>query len=454
MRGITHNVTVTNRQTRHIRNWNRGSNCSGGGRRMNKNGHFQHWGITEFMTFVKNAQLGIDQGINESPSAAYIERTHERYLNFCSINFLSPTDFPEVKKAFLEGLDRYGYVTGGSRCTIGIPRVHVELEEKVSQVLKKDKTLTFMTGWLANQGFASSLTMKIPVGKENSLNNSDAVIFLDQDSHRSILNSFSGKKHSLVFFKHNDADQLDHLMKKYATRKSAVIIESVYSSDGSVAPMKDILSICDRYGAVSYVDNANGFLVYGAPHRPFYSEFQYLPQASVEMLSFSKSVGLEGGAVSGSTEFIEFMELLSPTAIFTAMIQPPTAMAILKVVELLHSRSEIIDNYLRIVEEFRESLFINKFIISKTPSHFISIFIGKDRDAVFLEQWLKKEKGILAPVFRFPAVKKDKAGLRILPSRCHTRADIERMINALNEANDILKFKDIEKTDPEYVVKR
>lgn len=181
---------------------------------MQKNRHFQNWGIDEFLEGVKKSNLDIDIGVNDNSTSAYVERGGKKYLNFCNINFLSVTDLPEVRQAFLDGSEQYGYVTGGSRSTVGIPKIHADLEEMISRILRKDKTLTFMTGWLANQGFASSVTMRVIGPDRTYLNNSDAVVFLDQDSHRSILDSFHSKKNKIAFFNHNDINHLESLTPK------------------------------------------------------------------------------------------------------------------------------------------------------------------------------------------------------------------------------------------------
>jgi len=347
-----------------------------------------------------------------------VRRDGRELLNLASVNLLAPQAMPEVRETFQEAVEAYGLVTGGSRMTQGVCRPHRQLEELLARATGKEDAITFATGLLANIGFTNAMTTNFALGPSCQLANQDAVFVLDHDSHWSLWKGVShlrmGKR--LFAFRHNDPESLERVLRVHQSDKVVVVFETVYSSDGSAAPVGALRDVCERYAALSYVDDANGFLIYGPAHRPFAAEFAEVGRATFHMVSFSKAVGMEGGGIAGPSDAITAFEWSSGTSMFTAAMQPPTAATACKVAEHLLAVPSLVDRYLDRVRLFREKLLELGCVLNETPSYITSIFIGDDevaaraRDAFF-------ERGLCVPVFRDPAVRRNRAVISPGPGR-------------------------------------
>lgn len=392
------------------------------------------WGFQHFVESSVSEGFLREPVVMQGMSGSRITRNGLPYVNFSGINYLGWQQDPQVLDAFCESVKRYGLSTGGSRATQGVCEPHFRLEALISEHLGKEKTLTFASGMLANLGFINAMTAKFNFSPRSGIDNRDAVLIFDRDCHWSLWKAASHLKYgeSLLAFKHNDAADLERILNNVGDRKAIVVFESVYSSDGSVAPIGAILDLCERFHALSYIDDANGFMVYGEPQRNFYEEFQHLHRADFIMISLSKSVGLEGGAISASAEYIDAFEVLSGTSIFTAAIQPPTADAAASIIEQLKQEPSIMDDYLKRSLTFRQRLLDSGLQLNDTPSYITSVLIGKDSKAEQVREQLDAQ-GFCVPIFRYPAVKPNQALIRLILHRHHTDVEIESFAQSLEE---------------------
>lgn len=215
-------------------------------------------------------------------SGPNITRDGQPFVNFSGINYLGWQQDKCVLAAFCASVMRYGLSTGGSRATQGVCEPHHRLERTLSRHHGKEKTLTFASGMLANLGFINAMTAKVNFSSTSKIDNRDAVLIFDRDCHWSLWKAAAHLKYGeqLLAFKHNDVADLRRVLGRVQGKKAIVVFESVYSSDGSVAPIGPILDACEQAGALSYIDDANGFMVYGEPQRPFYEEFSAGPTSS------------------------------------------------------------------------------------------------------------------------------------------------------------------------------
>jgi 8-amino-7-oxononanoate synthase len=180
-------------------------------------------------------------------------------------------------------------------------------------------------------------------------------------------------------------------------------------------------------------------MIYGSHKRPFYKEYQALSRADFIMVSFSKAIGLEGGAISGPTEFVKSFEMLSGTSLFTATMQPPTAATALEIIHELENHPEIMDNYLQRCLQLRERLLNLGFHLNGDPSYITSILIGRDEVAEQVRRELL-ERGYCVPVFRYPAVKRGQALIRLMLNNRHTEEEINGFIEVLKKMRERYKF--------------
>lgn len=392
------------------------------------------WGFQRFVASSVAEGFLHEPVIMQGMSGAEVTRNGRSYVNFSGINYLGWQQDARVLDAFVESARRYGLSTGGSRATQGICEPHLRLEDMLSTLHGKERTLSFASGMLANIGFINAMTARFGFSSRSAIDNRDAVLVFDRDCHWSLWKAASHLKfgESLLAFKHNDVTDLTAVLAKLGGRKAIVVFESLYSSDGSVAPIGEILDVCQRFDALSYIDDANGFMVYGSPQRPFHEQFRHMRRADFIMVSLSKSVGLEGGAISGSAEFIDAFEVLSGTSIFTAAIQPPTADLAAFIIERLRANPWIMDDYLDRSAMFRLKLQASGLRLNDTASYITSVMIGRDDKAEQVRQALEQQ-GFCVPIFRYPAVKPNQSLIRLILHRLHTEPQIDRFVASLKD---------------------
>jgi 8-amino-7-oxononanoate synthase len=401
------------------------------------------WGFSKFVESAINYGFFHELLTTAKPVGPTIEYANKSMVNFASINILNTHCEPDVLAHFHEASNEYGLTTGGSRVTQGVCEAHLCVENKLCDITGKGRALSFASGLLANVGFVNAMSSQFNFSSSCGVNNRDTVFILDRDSHWSLWKATSHLPfgQQVFAFKHNNPIDLNRILAKVSKqgRKIVVVFESVYSSDGSIAPIGKLLDICEQYGALSYIDDANGFMIYGNDNRPFYDEFRHLNRATFIMVSFSKSIGLEGGAIAGPTDFIHAFEVLSGTSMFTAAIQPPTASTIHYIMGKLQDNPAIMDRYLKKCADLRESLQEIGCKLNDTPSYITSVMIGEDAKAVSV--WKECfDHGFIVPMFRYPAVKPNQALIRLMLNNHHTEEQIHSLLVLLKELKNRYKF--------------
>lgn len=391
------------------------------------------WGFTEFVKVAQNEEFLHPIPVAKSPSNATIFLEQKEFVNFAGIHFLGFQQEPDVLAHFAHAASIYGLVTGGSRMTQGVCQAHRDVEEEFCLLTGKERAMTFASGLLANFGFIHAMSAHFYVNHQCHIDNRDAIFVLDHDCHWSIWKAVErlplGKQ--LFTFQHNDPAHLETILASLGANKIVVIFESIYSSDGSVAPMGALLDVCERYHAVSYIDDANGFLVYGPQHRPFANEFAHLKRATFLMVSFAKAIGLEGGAIAGPTDPMIALELLSGTSIYTAAMQPPTASTASLIMRKIQEDPTRVDTYLERVALFRRRLLEIGCTLNSVPSYITSILLGSDEHVKLIRRTFR-EQGYIVPIFHYPAAKPRQVILRIMLNYCHTAEHINGFVEVLS----------------------
>lgn len=393
----------------------------------------QAWSFDSFV------QACVESG-DDAPSVvdgmvgASIMIAGRRLVNFASINFLGLQERRDVLEHFAEGVRKYGLTTGGSRMTQGISRSHLELEAAVARHTGKERAISFATGLLANIGFVHAMSQSTDLGGGLVARNRDAAFVLDRDAHWSLWKAVEGLQpgRNVFSFKHNDPADLDRVLGRVYSEKAVVMFESVYSADGSVAPIAQLLDVCARQHAVSFVDDANGFMLYGK-HTGGSLAHEYAAmheRADFVMVSLSKAVGLEGGVLAGPTHAISAFELLSGTSMFTAAMQPPTAYTATRIISLLTEQPAIVANYLARSTDFRKRLANIGFPPISTNSYITSVPVSND-DAALAAREMFVSDGFLVPVFIYPAVPRNRPLLRLIVNAGHSDSQLEDFLDTL-----------------------
>ncbi|WP_082772233.1 aminotransferase class I/II-fold pyridoxal phosphate-dependent enzyme [Actinoplanes sp. TFC3] len=392
------------------------------------------WGFTEFLREGRRRGHIYDMPELDGVNDAIVSMDGRKVRNLAGIGALGWQYDPAVRQAFLDTATDFGLVVGGSRMVQGLSQPHLRLERLLAQATGTQAALTFATGMLANVGFAHAMSTRLVVEDDLVIDNTDMVFVLDHDSHWSMWKAVEKfvPGQNLRTFRHNDPASLRRILQRLHGRKIVVGFETVYSADGSVAPVGELLDLCEESGAISFVDDANGFLMYGNGQRRFAQEYADLRRADFLMLALGKTVGISGGALAGDKAAIDAFRMLSGTSMFTTNLQPPSAGAMCLVIERMLADPSIADDYLNRVDRLRAQLLEIGCTINQTPSYITSIRIGSDRTAAQVrEDFLRL--GFLVPVFRYPAVPRNKAVIRIMMNNRLSDEDLQSFVDAVAE---------------------
>jgi 8-amino-7-oxononanoate synthase len=245
-----------------------------------------------------------------------------------SNNYLGLTSHPQVKEAAIEAVKMYGSGCAGSRFLNGTLDIHVKIEEKLASFFRKDAALTFSTGYQTNLGIISSLA-----GKND-------VVVIDKLDHASIIDACRLSYAHVRKFKHSDMGSLEYVLKESGNRGKLVVVDGVYSMEGDIAPLPDIVKICRRYGARLMVDDAHGIGVLGKTGRGTAEHFGLEKEVDIIMGTYSKSLASIGGFVAASEEVIHFMKHTSRPLMFSASPPPSSVASVIAALDIIDREPE------------------------------------------------------------------------------------------------------------------
>lgn len=357
----------------------------------------------------------------DSAIGKHILSGNQKLIMLSSNDYLGLTSHPKVKEAAIKAIERYGTGTGSTMVLSGTLDLHKYLEHKLAEFKGMESALLFGTGFMANAGTISTLFKK------------DYILLNDQYNHISIFEGcrFSGSR--VRMFRHNDMEHLKKVLKIYKShKKKALIVESVFSMDGDLAPLKEISALAREHGAVMLVDDAHASGVFGQNGRGSLSYFNLEGQVDIVTDSFGKAFAGIGGYVAGSKEIIDYLRHFSSMAIFTTSLSAATCATILAAMDVLESDQSLVAKFWQNVKVLREGLLSLGFDLGRSNAHILPVMIGNEALAYQFSQELQKE-GIFANSVGRPAVPRGKARLRLAPMATHDLDDLERALAAFSK---------------------
>jgi 8-amino-7-oxononanoate synthase len=338
-------------------------------------------------------------------------------LNLASYNYLGISYRPEVKKAAVEAVERYGLGASGSPILSGTMDIHVELAQAVARFKAKDGAILFPTGYSANVGFISSL-----------MRAGDNVI-LDQYSHASIVDGAILAKSKTVFFRHNNPMDLERKLLK-CTGKKLVVVEGVYSMDGDVCLLPEIVEVCKRHGARILIDEAHSTFLFGPNGRGVAEHFGLDKEVDFHLGTFSKSLGGQGGFVCGSKDLIDYVNAFGRSRFFSCNLAPPVAAGLLAGVEIVENEPELRAKLWSNVAYMRRRFAEEGIDIGKSTSQVMPVLVNNDAKVFAVAEKIQ-ERGLYLQPVTYPAVPKHKSRLRISVSAAHSEAELEQAVQVI-----------------------
>jgi 8-amino-7-oxononanoate synthase len=333
-----------------------------------------------------------------------------------SNNYLGLLDHPLVKKAAKDAVDRYGVATCGSRFLNGTLDIHVELEEKLARFMKKEAALTFSTGFQTNQGIISTL-----IGKE------DAVI-TDRMIHASIIDACRLSYGNVSKYKHNDMTDLERQLSSIGKdANKMIVVDGVFSMEGDLANLPDIVQLAKKYNAKVMVDDAHGIGVMGENGRGTAEHFGVEDEIDIIMGTFSKSFASLGGMVVANKKVISYIKHFARSLIFSASITPASVATVLATLDIIQNEPERRNRLWEITEKMKSGFQAMGYDTGPTESPIIPVYIRNDELAFMLWKLLR-ENGIFTNPIVYPAVPHGEALIRTSYSANHSDEDLDTVL--------------------------
>ncbi|MDH5589415.1 MAG: aminotransferase class I/II-fold pyridoxal phosphate-dependent enzyme [Gemmatimonadota bacterium] len=336
----------------------------------------------------------------------------EGLINFASYNYLGLSYRPEVKEAIKEAADVYGGGASGSPILSGTTELHRRFAEEVAAFKNKEAALIFPTGYSANVGTIAGLMR------------SGDLIVADQYAHASVVDGMILSKATSKFFRHNRADDLERKLKGFDGKK-LVIIEGVYSMDGDVPPLGEIVEVCRKYGARLMIDEAHSAFVYGENGRGVVEDQGFEDEVDIHLGTFSKSLGGQGGYVAGSSALVNYLRGFSRSRFFSCALSPVVVAGLRKALELAVAEPELRAKLWDNVAYMQKLLADAQIPIGDSTSQVIPIMVRDDARIFAIGEEIFREGIFINPV-KYPAVGKHKSRFRMSISASHTREDLEQ----------------------------
>ena len=341
---------------------------------------------------------------------------------WCSNDYLGMGQNPLVVEAMKSAIDNSGCGAGGTRNISGTNHEHLLLERELADLHGKENALLFTSGYVSNWAALSTLGGRLP----------DAVILSDELNHASMIEGIRHSRAKKMIWKHNDPEDLDRKLASLpANAPKIVAFESVYSMDGDICPMREIVEVAEKHGAMTYLDEVHAVGLYG-PRGGGVSEQEGLAdRITLIEGTLGKAYGVMGGYVTGSAALCDFIRSFASGFIFTTAIPPAVAAAArTSIAHLKRSQSER-DQQRHQVATLRAGLDAAGIPHLENPSHIIPVMIKDPVKCRQLADILMQDFGIYVQPINYPTVPKGTERLRFTPSPLHSDADIEHLVHAL-----------------------
>ena len=355
----------------------------------------------------------------ESPQGARVTVDGREYVAYCSNDYLGLAAHPALVAAAREGAERYGVGAGASHLVLGHGAAHQALEERLAAFVELPRALSFSTGYLANLGIVTALAGR-----------GDAV-FADRLNHASLNDAALLSRAELKRYPHLDLAALARLLAASRARRKLIVTDAVFSMDGDIAPVPELLALAERHDAWLVLDDAHGFGVLGRSGRGVLSHSGARSPRIVYMATLGKAAGVFGAFAAGAADMVETLVQRARPYVYTTASPPLLAVALIKSLDLVEREEWRRERLWSLIALLRERLRLARWRLAPSATAIQPVVIGTSAEAVAVSEALARD-GLLVPAIRPPTVPQGMARLRISLSAAHEPGDVERLAAALN----------------------
>ncbi|QIB25986.1 glycine C-acetyltransferase [Caloranaerobacter azorensis] len=388
------------------------------------------------LTFLKEKIQGLkDQGVYrklpilEGPNEAEVILNGKRVINLSSNNYLGFANHPRLKKAAIEAVEKYGVGAGAVRTIIGNMDLHEELEELLAKFKREEAAMVFQSGFNCNAGTIQAITEK------------GDLIISDELNHASIIDGCRLSKADRAVYKHSDMDSLEKVLKenrdKY--RNILIITDGVFSMDGDIAKLPEIVELAEKYGAMTYVDDAHGSGVLGESGRGTVDHFGLHGRVDFSIGTLSKAIGVIGGYVAGSKTMQEWLNHRGRPILFSTSLPPAAVGAIIEAIKMLMETTEYTDRLWKNARYFKEKLGQLGFNTGNSETPITPVIIGDEAKTMEFSRKLF-ENGVFVSGIVYPTVPKGTGRVRCMVTAGHTEEQLDRAVAAFEKVGKEMRI--------------
>ena len=349
---------------------------------------------------------------------------HRPVTVWCSNDYLGMGQHPAVLAAMQEAIARTGAGAGGTRNISGTTHYHVLLEQELAALHGKEAALLFTSGYVANEAALSCLAASLP----------NCIVFSDALNHASMIQGIRHSGAEKKIFRHNDVAHLEQLLAAADPgRPKLVAFESVYSMDGDISPIGEILDLCERYGALSYLDEVHAVGLYGEEGAGVAQRDAVMGRVDVVQGTMGKAFGLMGGYIAASATLADFLRSHASGFIFTTSLPPALTAGALASVRILRSDEgrALRTRHQERAERLRVKLRAARLPIIEAPSHIVPVLVGDAARCKEASDLLLERHAIYVQPINYPTVPRGTERLRLTPTPLHDDAAMDRLVAAL-----------------------
>ena len=366
-----------------------------------------------------------DQGVYreipvlESANDAEVIIDGKAVINLCSNNYLGFATHPRLKEAAIEAIEKYGVGAGAVKTIAGNLNLHEELEEVLAKFKKEEAVMLFQSGFNCNAGVIQAITQK------------GDLIISDELNHASIIDGVRLSRADKAVFKHSDMEDLERVLieKRDKYNQVLIITDGVFSMDGDLAKLPQIVELAEKYNCLTYVDDAHGSGVLGENGRGTVDHFHLHGRIDFTIGTLSKAFGVIGGYVAGKKVMKEWLSHRARPLLFSTYLPPAVVAPLIEAVKMLSESDEYTKACWNNADYFKSKMLEAGFDIGHSETPITPVFIGDEAKTVQFSKTLLNEGVYVSPII-FPTVPKGLGRVRVMVSAAHTTEQLNEAIDA------------------------
>jgi len=365
----------------------------------------------------------------EGPNEAEIILNGKKVINLSSNNYLGFANHPRLKKAAIEAVEKYGAGAGAVRTIVGNMSIHEELEKLLAEFKREEAVFVYQSGFNCNAGTIQAIT------EEGDL------IISDELNHASIIDGSRLSKADRKIFKHSDMDDLERVLKENRAkyRNVLIITDGVFSMDGDIAKLPEIVELAEKYEAMTYVDDAHGSGVLGESGRGTVDHFGLHGRVDFSIGTLSKAIGVVGGYVAGSRTMYEWLNHRARPVLFSTSLPPAAVGAIMEAVRMLMESTEYTDRLWDNARYFKQKLGTLGFNTGHSETPITPVIIGDEAKTMEFSRKLL-ENGVFVSGIVFPTVPRGTGRVRCMVTAAHTKEQLDRAVEAFKKVGEEMRL--------------